>query len=156
MLTLLSVVLCFLLSQVIHGVDLQYMSFWEYSPYDFEGWTNFAFTNNLTQIAIGTRLGIKHLFTVESIFFETGNVTQNGTSVEAFVLRPDYQTQWNNNVPLFKQLFNNGSIFGFFMGDELVWNGLNPVDLNTACQCIRNDFQTAILYTNEATGPMYV
>ena len=119
-----------------------------------EGWTHFNAETNLTEIAIGNSLGIKFLYSVESIFFEQINETCNtsfGSIMHPITLRQDYMQQWNNMLPLFDELYYiNQSIFGFFVGDELVWNGLDPIQLNIAVQLIRNTYNNSTIFTNAA------
>ncbi len=138
----------------IFSVRLQYISFWEYNPEDFKGWTNFAVSSNLTAINIGYSYGINHLFSVESIFFEYNSTMCANKNIKPMILRSDYLQRWNSNLPIINELyFVNKSIFGFFMGDELIWNGLNPSSLITAIDTIRNsNFSKAIIYENEAAG----
>ena len=143
---------------IIYAVTVQYMSFWEYSPVDFAGWTNFGVTSNLSQIEQGYSLGINHLFNLEGTFFTGSSVpctNHSGVPYYPLVLKQNYIQEWNNLLPTLNELYHvNKSIFGFFMGDELVWNGLNPNDLNTAIKLVRDNFTDSIIYTNEATAPI--
>lgn len=128
---------------VVHGnTNLRWFTFWDYVPQDFAGWTNFAFTDSFQDINTGTTLGIKHLFSLQSSF-----ITTNANN--SYILRPDYQQKWKDLVPVMQSLFANHSIFGFFMGDEvlirpnwshlseqLIWNGLDPKDLDAAVMLV--------------------
>eukprot|EP01084_Bolivina_argentea_P119618 212076_1 len=141
-----------------NAVPLKYMSFWEYDPNDFAGWCNFAVSANTTQIKIGQSLNISHLWNIEGFFFEGSgkicNTTYGGT-LNPLILKSNYKAIWDQYYPTIHELYYvNKSIFGFFMGDELVWNGLDPVSLNTAVEFIRNNISDAIIYTNAATPPV--
>ena len=157
MFTLLPVIVVFL-SRLCVGVELKYMSFWEYVPADFGGWCNFAVSNNVTEINEGFKLNITHLYDVTYTFFKgSGNLcnTSYGTVLDPLILNPDYQTLWDRIYATVDELYYvNKSIFGFFMGDELVWRGLSPVSLQFATKFLRENISDSIIYTNGATPPM--
>eukprot|EP01084_Bolivina_argentea_P170721 295841_1 len=145
---------------MIDSAPLRYMSFWEYNPAEFANWTNYAFTKNLTLIEEGNLLGINHLYEVSDILFDHSpvpciNESTTGEPVYPIVLKSNYNEEWNKNLPLLSELYANNSIFGFFMGDELVWQGLNPNDLNIAIQTIRANFSDCIIYYNDAKMVFY-
>jgi hypothetical protein len=48
----------------------------------------------------------------------------------------------------------NGTIEGFFLGDELVWNGLNMSSLYFYADTMRRMYPNATLWYNEAVPPM--
>ena len=141
-----------------YAIPVEYMSFWEYSPSEFAGWTNFAFTSNLTQIAEGYSLGINHLFNLEGILFQGSSIpctNHSGNPYYPLILKSNYIQEWLNILPTINELYYvNKSIFGFFMGDELVWNGLDPNSLNIAVKLVRDNFTNATIYTNGATPPI--
>lgn len=122
---------------------LQYMGFYEYAAEDMASWTNVGATSNLTAIALGHSLGATQLYSVERLFFE---FTAAGCQ-----LRSDYESAWTAMVPRLTQLLNDGAIIGFFMGDELVWNGLLVESLATAASLVKKTFPRAIVWENEAT-----
>ena len=68
-------------------------------------------------------------------------------------LRPDAADAWGELQPVVVQLLRNGSIIGFNLGDELIWNCLPPDDLTAAVDMIRASFPRgqAIIWYNEAT-----
>eukprot|EP01084_Bolivina_argentea_P074754 135584_1 len=138
------------------STDLQYMSFWEYDPYAFAGWTNFAVSSSLEEIAIGYSFGINHLYNVEHVFFETvANITCKGTN--PLVLKPNYTEEWNNLLPTLNELYYvNKSIFGFFLGDELISHGTTnmPQNINTVAMTVRHSFNDSIIYTNGGHRPV--
>ena len=51
-------------------------------------------------------------------------------------------------------LLTSGAIFGLCLGDELVWNGLPPEDLELVAAAIRAEFPGAVLWLNEARPPV--
>ena len=91
--------------------------------------------------------GISSLLKLESIFV-------NYSVGYEFKLLPDYQDRWAAAAPGIKALLQNTStgIIGFFLGDEMLWNGLTLVELQTYARAVRATFPpgTAIIYTNAA------
>ena len=71
-------------------------------------------------------------------------------------LKPTWEAEWAALADVAKPLLANNSIFGFNLGDELVWNCLRPSELETAVNAIRASFPrgSAIIYYNEATHPV--
>ena len=115
-------------------------------------------------IEIGNSLGINHLYNVTDIFFEFDrsinchkNATNNGTYVNPYILSPNYETNWQNMLPIFNELYYiNESIFGFFIGDELISHGTveMPSYINTAAKTIRESFNDSIIYMNGGHSPI--
>jgi hypothetical protein len=68
------------------------------------------------------------------------------------VLRPDYVAQWANLSATVAPLLKNGTLFGFNLGDELVWRCLAPENLTVAANTIRESFPRpeAVIWYNEA------
>jgi len=80
------------------------------------------------------------LCNVEGYFF-TSNPLQ---------LVPDYQYAWSTLVTQVTPYLNSGELDGFFLGDELVWNGLNYDSLVTVADLVKQSFPNALVYYNEA------
>lgn len=76
-------------------------------------------------------------------------------TVYPLTLRPNYMEEWMNKLPLITELFYvNKSVFGFILGDEIMWNGISPEQVTIAARTIRGNFSTAIIYRNAATTPV--
>eukprot|EP00951_Prasinocladus_malaysianus_P044365 scaffold570922_cov47-Prasinocladus_malaysianus.AAC.2 len=56
-------------------------------------------------------------------------------------------------LPTATALLASGAIFGLYLGDELVWNGLPAEDLETVAATVRADLPNAITWVNEAKPP---
>lgn len=70
-------------------------------------------------------------------------------------LIPEWKENWETIwAPLGRELLANGTIVGFFLGDELMWGGLPYVQLTEWSDLIRATFPTAFLWENEAE-PVY-
>lgn len=55
-------------------------------------------------------------------------------------------------------MINAGYVVGFFLGDELVWNGLNISSLYIYSNAVRSSFPNRSILTwyNEAAGPISI
>jgi hypothetical protein len=107
--------------------------------------TNLAFANNALEAITNKQHHIDSLLKVEGIFLNTSTRWQ-------FTLRTDYQARWAAAAVGFQALLANGSAIGFFLGDELLWNGLSFTDMGKCASAVRSTFPTgsAIIYTNAA------
>jgi hypothetical protein len=47
---------------------------------------------------------------------------------------PDFKTTWEAHLPQLKELIANKTIFGFALGDELVWGGRHASKPHHICQ----------------------
>eukprot|EP00038_Savillea_parva_P026607 m.55291 g.55291 ORF g.55291 m.55291 type:complete len:320 (+) comp7592_c0_seq1:224-1183(+) len=67
-------------------------------------------------------------------------------------LHPDWESRWSAMVDVGKELLNNGTIIGFNLGDELVWNCIPSSNVSSAAAAVRADFPrgSAIIWYNEA------
>lgn len=66
--------------------------------------------------------------------------------------KPDFKKTWEAAVPELKALLSNKTIFGFALGDELVWSGVTPAHLVAYANTVRTSFPRgeAVLWYNEA------
>ena len=133
------------------------MSMYDYTPQAFAGWTNFGFTSNIDAINEGFNYGIKALYDVHDIFYTKSNIScmHYNETVYPLTLRDNYMDLWNDKLPLLTELFYvNKSVFGFFLGDEIMWNGISPQQITIAARTIKQNFSSAIIYRNAATTPV--
>lgn len=102
----------------VSGVELEYMSFWQYDAKGFSGsWTNFAFIADVGVIVESNQLyGTRFLLDVLAVFFVAQTVSP---TEHPYTLREDYAARWESQLPVARQLYANNTIFGFFMGDEV-------------------------------------
>lgn len=71
-----------------------------------------------------------------------------------YILPGNYLQIWAQVKTIAEPLYANQTIIGFFLGDELVWNGLNMTAYYSYANLVRADFPDAIIWSNEATPPM--
>lgn len=136
------------------------MTFWQYHPIEEQGWINLGITASIPQIDRGHELNMDNLYNVESIFFIDNpnnecNVSNNETKVMK-MLNPNYKQLWNDKYykTFYDLFYTQKSIIGFFIGDGLVYLGVEPSEINIAAQFIKENISTSIIYMNEATEPM--
>jgi hypothetical protein len=65
-------------------------------------------------------------------------------------LRSDYLAQWKEIAAQASPMIDDGSLFGFMMGDELLFNGLSYDSLNVSINLVKSTFPSAVVYYNEA------
>ena len=56
--------------------------------------------------------------------------------------------------PCLRDLKAAGSVFGVFLGDELLAEGINVTELSIAAETVKHDWPEAIVYWNEAWDPV--
>eukprot|EP00232_Nephroselmis_pyriformis_P015165 CAMPEP_0182886684 /NCGR_PEP_ID=MMETSP0034_2-20130328/20366_1 /TAXON_ID=156128 /ORGANISM="Nephroselmis pyriformis, Strain CCMP717" /LENGTH=470 /DNA_ID=CAMNT_0025020023 /DNA_START=167 /DNA_END=1579 /DNA_ORIENTATION=+ len=153
------------------NTTVQYLGFWDEGDYRAEellGWANLGLVSKAhpERAVAGARLGMSHLLKVADNFFTVAGyvdfqearhfqIAWHGNNGKIpLSLRDDFLAQWKAALPLYRELYSNGTIIGFSMGDELVWQGLPPGELEIAAQVVRDDFPNAIIWANEAKGPV--
>jgi len=119
------------------------MSFWDISdPKQLSGWGNLYFTSNFSSIPEAASLGLTVLFDVEfSLLVDTST---------GLILSPSINKLWASISSQSAPLISSKVLTGFFLGDELTWNGLSFNNLQFVANMIRNTFPTALIYYNEA------
>lgn len=107
---------------------------------------------NDSQFAESHALGLAGMANVEPDFF-TRVLRPNGSTNTATTLRADWAERWaNRSVSVYKEQLWTGSIFGFFMGDELISNGLPYADLVRAANAVKASFPDSTVYFNAGRG----
>eukprot|EP00051_Salpingoeca_urceolata_P012377 m.153385 g.153385 ORF g.153385 m.153385 type:complete len:355 (-) comp17471_c1_seq2:710-1774(-) len=132
------------------NTNLKYFGFYDDRPLtDTASFSNIHQASHATDAVEAKALGQNSLLSLYSTLWVSGS--------SGLTLRADYQTRLAALEPLAKQLLNNGTIFGFNLGDELAWNCLQPADLKTGANAVRAMFPrgTAVIWYNEASmlGP---
>jgi hypothetical protein len=123
----------------------QYFGVWGPDAPAKMNFTNLAFANTPSEAVMNTKFGIQSLMKLHGVFVNT--------TKWHYHLYPDYAARWAAVVPTYKSLLANNSMLGFFLGDELLWNGMSFVELTKYAKAVRTAFPTdtgAILYTNAA------
>jgi hypothetical protein len=82
-----------------------------------------------------TTYGVQGMWNVESSFFAP-SAARSGH----LALRPDWRTRWAAISAAARPLVQNGTVFGFFIGDELFPQKVTPAELRTAADAVRADF----------------
>jgi hypothetical protein len=130
---------------------LQYFGFWgPGSPSQMNTFTNLAFASTPSEAVQNGKHGIHSLVKLDDIFV-------NKTVRWHYRLNRDYAARWAEYSLQLKPLIANKSALGFFLGDELLWNGLNFTEMVEYADCVRKTFPngTAIIYTNAAWPTLF-
>lgn len=83
---LFSLALC---GGLVAAGPVKFMSFWQYEPSDFIGWTNFGFTDSPSDLVAGAATGIHGMLNVEGIFCAVSPVPPHG-----LILNPNAMAEW--------------------------------------------------------------
>lgn len=128
------------------NTTLQYFGFWgPDAPATMSSFTNLAFANSAAEAVSNHKLGMHSLLKLHGAFV-------NSTVKWHFCLRTDYAARWAALAPELAPLLANGSLLGFFLGDELLWNGMSFAELQQYATAVRATFPrgSAVIYTNAA------
>src|SRR5438874_715553 len=114
--------------------NLKWFGPWGVSnPAETASWSNLMFDSaNVTVIKQAHANNVRVLYNTLYIFV---NWTSTG-----LLLKTTYEQDWNTQLPLLRDLLQQNIIFGFFLGDELCWNGLPYSNLTAMAALIRNTF----------------
>ena len=89
---------------------------------------------------------------VEPDFF-TRTPRSKGSTDTKTTLRKDWAVRWaNRSSAVYKAQLEAGDLMGFFMGDELISNGLPYDDLVVATNAVKASFPNATVYFNAGRG----
>ena len=125
-------------------------------------WTNVGQSQSLEQIvAFYNETKGAGILEVSGVFFEeivnatvpTGS--HKGKKMRGQHMRPDWEASWAKLVPQLKPLIEKKVLAGFMLGDELVWNNISWVELNTTANQVKKDCPEAILFYNEGGAPLW-
>eukprot|EP00823_Brevimastigomonas_motovehiculus_P006878 TRINITY_DN589_c0_g1_i1.p1 TRINITY_DN589_c0_g1~~TRINITY_DN589_c0_g1_i1.p1 ORF type:complete len:305 (+),score=51.74 TRINITY_DN589_c0_g1_i1:102-1016(+) len=128
--------------------NLKYIGYWDIRDYsETAGMANFEFfKENWDQVRDAKAHGLNVLWNCEGTLFTTNPDDKNRV-----ILRSDFVARWNSAKPIVQQYLANGTIFGIFFGDELIWSGLPYADFRQAIHLVRSSFPSNfVLYYNEA------
>ena len=137
------------------ALSIKYFGFWgPDSPAEMSTFTNLAFGNDATEAVINAKYGIHSLLKLHNIFINQ-TTPWNHHLYHPSYYEPLWETVANEIAPL----LSNGSALGFFLGDELLWNGLNFTEIEIYINVVRKRFprnsSNAIIYTNAAWPTLF-
>ena len=96
--------------------------------------TNLAFANTPQDVITNKEYGIHSLLKLQDIFV-------NQTIRWHYHLRDDYVQNFATLCKnVYEPLISNGTLLGFFLGDELLWNGMTFTEMETYSQVVRAAF----------------
>ena len=138
-------------------------------PLEQSAFVTFGSANNLSVLAQGAALGLRAFFRTQDYLVDKR--AWNKSAHRGNALFPDYAARWQDLAGTLRPWVRNGTIAGFFLGDELAWGGLPYADLVAMADMVAatewhngttdsNSTAAAaaqpapILYYNEAAGPI--
>ena len=146
------------------GLAPTYFGFWgPDAPSEMRDFTNLAFANTPEETVSNAAYGIHSLLKLHDIFV-------NQSVRWHHHLNDDYAARWASAAPALAPLVANGSCLGFFLGDELLWNGMNFTEMVAYADAVRAAFPRggggdgggsgggdghAIIYTNAAWPTLF-
>jgi hypothetical protein len=137
------------------------LSFWTFSlvPSEFSGWTTYAVTLNLSA-CVEARASTPYatcLFDLHWKLFGGGPICNTSHGTQSTIrLKPDLAGTWATLKRVYEldHMVANGTVQGFFMGDEMAYNGLPLVELEEAAATVRSSYPGTWIYANEARRPL--
>ena len=131
--------------------DYFYFGWYGYDPTEQAGWVSLGVGASEKQLTQGRALGVPRQFwALEHQYLWSG--TRDGKP--GLRLIHNWKELWHTETPKYRALLNNGTISGFFLGDELMWNGFQYHQLVEWSNLIRATFPNAWIWENEAV-PSY-
>jgi hypothetical protein len=130
-----------------HGLN-KFMGFYSVNnPQDMQGWANSFYSTSVEQLVEGkTKYGLD-----QQLLFLPQFLTSTANGLR---LVPQWKSILSSGKALWTELLLNGTIVGFFLGDELMWNNLPYVELTEWSTALRDAFPSAFIWENEAY-PVY-
>ena len=130
----------------------KFMGFYSVSnPSDLSGgWANsFYSSNHLALVEAHVKIGLDQ----QLIYLEPDFVTWSANG-SRLVLVENWRDIITRRAHVWQELLGNGTVVGFFLGDELMWNGLSYVQLTEWSSALRAIFPSSFIWENEAY-PVY-
>ena len=137
------VCLLFTMAAAVPRTHSTYFGFYEVAPLqitEVHEFANIYQADSLSVAVLAAQFGLQSLLLVSDTFFA-------GSS-----LRSDWQSRWESAAAAYHPFLKNGTLLGFNLGDELVWNCHAPKDVDTMAAAVRRSFPRgdAIIWYNEA------
>jgi len=117
-----------------------FFGWYGYNPDVMEGWTNLGYSLNLTLLVNNANKGINQLYELNDMYIDTPN---------GLILSENWTEVITDEII---EMYNNRTIIGFFMGDELMWDGLSYNNLTLTAEYVRFLFPNAFIWENEGAN----
>lgn len=141
-------VACLLLVLVHEAEGKVYFGYYEAYLNETAPYSTIYQANSIEAAQTAHAQGLPSLLLVEDQFLQS---IPNRT-----ILLPDWPTRWAAMAQRAAPLLRDGTLLGFNLGDELVWNCLAPSNLTIVADAVRASFPrgSAVVWYNEATPPI--
>ena len=115
----------------------KYLAFYGCEPATQAGWANLCISKDPSTLVQGHSVGMAGMAQVTWSFFQNAVPPRRGLQ-----LRHDYEAGWAATRHLYLDgLRANGTIFGCFLGDELLGAGITVDELTTAAETVKRDWR---------------
>jgi hypothetical protein len=144
--------LCFALSLFVLATSLKspkrYFGFYDADISTTAPFSNIFQASSLESALAAHAAGLQSLLLVYDTFF-MGAPSRT-------ILIPNWEARWAAQAAEVAPFISNGTLLGFNLGDELVWNCLAPANLSIVANAVRARYPhgSAIVWYNEATAPL--
>jgi hypothetical protein len=117
---------------VTAALAVKYFGFYSANLTQNARYSNLYQADTLADAVAAKALNQESLLSVYDTFFQR--------VADALVLQPNYAADWEAMAAVAAPYLANGTILGFNLGDELVWNCLAPTNLTIVADTVRASF----------------
>lgn len=127
--------------------DKLYFSYYEDNLAETSSYTSVHLASSFADAIAAKGKGVPSLLDVSPVFIAWSSTPS---------LRPDWKTAWSQTALIAEPLLQDGTLLGFNLGDELVWNGLPFDKLTLVADSVRSRFPRgeAIIWYNDYAGAL--
>lgn len=116
----------------------------------YEAGSNLFLASDIESANIAKSRGMSSLFYTAQYFI----ITFDRQSPDLCKLRNSWQSDWSAFVTLITPLVTNGTVIGFWLGDELAGRCCTLDTIKLMAQTVKASFPNSIVYYNEAATPL--
>ena len=80
----------------------------------------------------------------------SSRIKRFGNTTHCKTMREDVEQAWAEAFESIREMIDNGTFIGVFLGDENLWDGTSMQNLSTVSELIKRDWPEAVVYINEA------
>jgi hypothetical protein len=147
----------FFLLMLVFACPIPCVSSWMFGFYSqdvnvtsFEAGSNLFLASDLETSVIAKSRGMSSLFYTAQFFV----ITFDRQSPDICKLRPTWQSDWVAFASEVAPYVSNGTVIGFWLGDELAGRCCTLDTIKLMAQTVKSSFPNSIVYYNEAATPL--
>lgn len=116
----------------------------------YEAGSNLFLASDLESATVAKSRGMSSLFYTAQFFV----ITFDRESPDICKLRPTWQSDWSAFAAQVTPFVANGTVIGFWLGDELAGRCCSLDTIKLMAQTVKASFPNSIVYYNEAAKPL--